>query len=260
MNYSKIISSLVFISLMGLISWSRYSSKFGATRRSQDVDQSLLIVGTAAEFPPFEFIENDHVVGFDIDLINAVADRIGKKVVLKDMPFLTLIPQAQRGSVHVIAAGLTPTREREQELLFSHPYLSADPLVVVSLAAHAPITSLDDLKGKTVLVNEGFSAEQFMADKEGIDLKRLPTVADAFLSLRSGRAYAFVVAENNVKPFFKQNSSQEFLVYVIPDTHEKTAFGLSKKYPALKEMIDKTLDDLQQEGFIENLKKRWNIS
>lgn len=260
MNYSKIISSLVFISLMGFISWHRYMPKFGTGRFPQNIDESLLIVGTAAEFPNFEFIKDDAVVGFDIDLINAVAERLGKKVVLKNMPFLTLIPQAQRGSLHIIASGISPTPEREKEILFSQPYLISDPLVVVSLAANQPVKSLEDLHGKIVIVNEGFTAERFMSKVKGIDLQRLPTIADAFLSLRSGRAYAFVVAENNVKPFFKQYSSDKFSIYTIPNTNEKTAFGISKKYPGLKEQLEKALVELQREGFIEALKKKWDIS
>jgi arginine/lysine/histidine transporter system substrate-binding protein len=123
------------------------------------------------------------------------------------MPFTTLIPQIQSGNLHVIAAGLTPTPERERVMFFTKPYLESDPLVVVSLAKNPKINSLDDLKGKTVIVNEGFSAERYMSALEGIDLKRLPTVADAFLSLQSGRADAFVVAANSIKPFFKQYSA-----------------------------------------------------
>ncbi len=255
MNFFQKICSFLFVGSVLVLGWYWFSK-----RTVQPIDESLLVVGTAAEFPPFEFIKDDKVVGFDIDLITAIAERIGKKIILKDMPFLTLIPQAQRGSLHVIASGITPTPEREKEILFTQPYLVSDPLVVVSLATKQPVTSLDDLQGKTVIVNEGFTAERFMADKEGVDLKRLPTVADAFLSLRSGRADAFVVAENNVKPFFKQYAQQEFSLYTIPNTNEKTAFGVSKKYPALKEQIEQALMQLQQEGFIDALKKKWDIS
>lgn len=258
MSFFQKIVWLVLIAPLIIFGW-RW---FGASTRSKSPrfqDESVLRVGTAAEFPPFEFIQDDTIVGFDIDLINAVAERLGKKVILNDMPFLTLIPQAQRGSLQVIGAGLTPTPEREREINFSEPYLESDALVVVSLASNKPLTSLDDLQGKTVIVNEGFTAERFMADKEGIDLKRLPTVADAFLSLRSGRAYAFVVAENNVKPFFKQYSPDEFSIYIIPGTNETTAFGISKKYPQLKEQIDAALLELKNQGIIEELKKKWDL-
>lgn len=258
MNFSKLLLSLCAISGALFLGWY-YFTKKNISRSLPVDDKETIVVGTAAEFPPFEYINHDTIVGFDIDLISTVAQHLGKKVVFRDMPFLTLIPQAQRGSMHVLAAGLTPTPEREKEILFTQPYLETDPLVVVSMATNKPITSLDDLKGKTVLVNEGFTAERFMADKPGIDLQRLPTVADAFLSLRSGRAFAFVVAENNVKPFFKQYSSEEFSTYIIPNTNEKTAFGVSKKYPELRDAINTVLQRLKQEGYIESLQKKWGL-
>lgn len=258
MHYEKkLLGVLIGITLLIFAFYFFFSSKKNPTRSSMTPE---LIVGTAAEFPPFEFIQKDHIVGFDIDLVNEVAHRLGKNIVLRDMPFLTLIPQVQSGALHMIAAGLTPTQERGQMLLFTEPYLESDPLVVVSLAANPKITSLDDLKGKTVIVNEGFSAERFMSQFPDIDLKRLPTVADAFLSLASKRADAFVVATNSVKPFFSQYPAHEFSLFAIPDTNEKTAFAVSKKYPELRDQIQKVLDQLKQEGLLETLKKKWNIS
>lgn len=250
---------ILFLTISVVLFFVLYT-KFGQKQIKRSSDESLLIVGTAAEFPPFEFIKNDEVVGFDIDLVHAIAERLEKKVILKDMPFTTLIPQIQYGSLHMIAAGLTPTAERAREMLFTRPYLETDPLVVVTLAKNPKISSLDDLKGKSVIVNEGFSAERFMSNLEGIDLKRLPTVADAFLSLQSGRADAFVVAANSIKPFFKQYPQADFSLFTIPNTNEKTALAISKKYPELLEKIDKILDELHREGFIEQLKKKWDIS
>lgn len=166
----------------------------------------------------------------------------------------------QSGIIHVIAAGLTPTQERAQVVLFTAPYLESDPLVVVSLSTSPKITQLEDLKGKTIIVNEGFSAERFMSQFSDVDLKRLPTVADAFLSLTSKRANAFVVAANSVKPFFDQYGAHQFSLFTIPNTNEKTAFAVSKKYPVLRDQIQAVLNQLQQEGFIETLKKKWNIT
>lgn len=254
----RTISFIIIATGLCIGLYLRMSNQKSCTRAV--ADENTLLVGTAAEFPPFEFIKDDKVVGFDIDLVHEIAQRMGKKIVMKDMPFVTLIPQTQRGSLHMIAAGLTPTPERAQQLLFTKPYLESDPLVVVTLVKNPKIHSIDDLKGKTVIVNEGFSAEKYMAAIPGVHLQRLPTVADAFLSLTSGRADAFVVAENNIKPFFKQYSSDNFSLYVIPHTNEQSAFAVSKKYPELFENIQHVLDQLLQEGFIETLKRKWDIA
>ncbi len=243
--------------LLLLIAGYRFFSRKECIKKS--IDESTIIVGTAAEFPPFEYIHNDQIVGFDIDLIQEIVRRLGKRMVLKDMPFTTLIPQLQNGSIAVIAAGISPTPERAQLVLFTKPYLETDPLVVVTLAKN-PIHSLADLKNKVVLVNEGFSAERYMSTVPDIDLKRLPTVSDAFLSLMSKRADAFVVAANNIKPFFKQYNKDDFSLFTIPETNEQTVFAISKLHPVLAEQIETVLTQLQQEGFVDQLKKKWDIS
>lgn len=255
-NFQKLLSIMLsaVVIIFGLYFF------FSKKKITRIRNESELIVGTAAEFPPFEFIQNDQIIGFDIDLVDEVAQRLGKKVVLKDMPFITLIPQLQAGTLHMIAAGLTPTPERAHAMLFTEPYLESDPLLVVSLATSPKITSIDDLKGKTVIVNEGFSAERFMSQYSDVDLKRLPTVADAFLSLTSKRADAFVVASNAVKPFFEQHPVEEFSLFTIPNTNDKSAFAVSKKYPELLDQIQTILNQLKQEGVIETLKKKWNVS
>src|SRR5689334_13273402 len=70
-----------------------------------------LIVGTNSEFQPFSFKEGDTITGFDIDVIEEVGKRLDKKIRLKDLPFEALIPEVQLGNIHVIAGGITPTKE-----------------------------------------------------------------------------------------------------------------------------------------------------
>src|SRR5689334_7225030 len=76
-------------------------------QRDKRQDNTLL-VGVNAEFPPFTFIKDGIIVGFDIDLIRAISDQLHLQLILKDMSFDALLPELQLGHIHLIAAGLTP--------------------------------------------------------------------------------------------------------------------------------------------------------
>ena len=100
---------------------------------TQKIPANVLVVGTNTEYAPFSFVEDNNPTGFDIDLIHEIAKRMNKTIELKDMPFDALIPAMQLGSIQVIAAGITPTAERAQRIIFTKPYLVGDPLLIVSL-------------------------------------------------------------------------------------------------------------------------------
>ena len=103
-----------------------------------------IIVNTSADYPPFAFQQDNAIVGFDIDVVQEAIKRLGKTIAIKDTPFELLIPQASIGVCHVIAANLAITPEREKLVVFTRPYLTNSPLVVLTLAKNAPINSLND--------------------------------------------------------------------------------------------------------------------
>jgi polar amino acid transport system substrate-binding protein len=224
-------------------------------------EQNTIIVGLNSEFPPFSFKENDDFTGFDIDVIKEVLKRLKKDIVFKDMPFDALIPEIQIGNIHVIAAGMTPTQERAQRTLFTHPHLTGNPLLIISLKNN-PIFSVTDLEGKTVAVNEGYVADSFMSEQPGINLLRLSSalVSDGMLALESGRADAFVAASYSMKPYFEKYNINNFNVTPIADTEETSAFAISKHYPDLRRDIQVILNEMEQDGTLAAIKAKWNLS
>jgi polar amino acid transport system substrate-binding protein len=225
---------------------------------AQTYDPTKIIVGTNAEYPPFSFVKNDTIVGFDIDIAQEVCKRLNKKMVLIDMPFDALLPKIQLGTIQLVAAGMTITPERSKRVIFTRPYLTNDPLLIISLTNN-PVASLADLQGKDVVVNDGYTADNFMSQQKGPILHRLSTPAEALLALRSGRAYAYVTARSTIKPFFDQYGEHEFQVTTIPDISDSYSLIISPQYPELLVPVQEALDAMEKDGTLALFKTKWDV-
>ena len=243
---------IVFFLIFMFIFYRFHSSK------KDIVADNILLVGTNAEYPPFCFIEKGEITGFDIDVAKEVSKRLGKEIVIKDLSWDALVPELQMGTVQVVAAALTPTEEKGKMVHFTEPYLSGDPLVIVSFN-DTPYNSLEALKGKSVIVNLGYTADAFMSKQPGIQLIKLTSPADAFMALKAKRADAFVSSEATVRPFFEQYGSETFHISPIEGTEETYSLAISLKYKNLFDPIQNTLESMKQDGSLEVLKKKWGF-
>ena len=258
-------AELTMNKLITLILLSLFASFFTLWYRTNKIDKpavskdNILLVGTNSEYAPFSFMENNQIVGFDIDLVTEIAKVMGKTLELQDMPFDALIPAMQTGQLQVIATGITPTQKRALQVNFTKPYLKGDPLLIVSPEA-TPIKTVDELKDKKVAVNEGFTADYYMSAIKGPQLVRFASPIESFMALASGRIDALVAAENNVKPFLNHYGANKFSVANIPDTTDEYALALSKKYPELVAEIQQAIDTLQENGTLDTLKQKWKLN
>jgi len=221
-------------------------------------NEGVLVVGTSDDYPPYTFNENGKIVGFDIDLARAVADRLGKKICVKSMNFSILLLELDRGVVDLLAAGITP-RKTSFNVKFTEPYIAGDPFIVISRVPYASDISVEDLFGKTVVVNEGYTSDFFLSQYPCINLVRLETVAEAILALKTGKAEFFVVAKTVIDPFFSTNPSFSFPHTLLRDLTESYAFVLSGKEKKLFNDVQKALNDLTLDGTVEMLKRKWNL-
>jgi polar amino acid transport system substrate-binding protein len=256
MNKIKLCFLIALIFLTSAAFW--YTSK--NTHHENDSLETI-IVGTNAEFEPFSFKKDNEVVGFDIDVITEVLKRLNRKMVLKDMPFDALIPELQLGTVHVIAGGITPTKERAKRTLFTKPHLDGDYLAIITLKNGPDIHSLADLYGKKVIVNEGYTADAFMTTQQGPLVTSLSSsaISDGILALQNGRADAYITALRPLAPYFTTFGKDNFVITPIPGTEETSAFAISKYFPELRDYIQIMLDRMEEDGTLTALKEKWNL-
>ncbi len=256
MNHRSLII-LLFLVCIGIATiW--FSRKPLTPAATQTTD--LLIIGTNAEFPPFSYIENDQIVGFDIDVIKEIAKRLNKKITFANMSFEALIPELQIGTIAAIAAGMTPTEERGQRVFFTTPHFSGDPLLAIAKKGTVAITKPEQLRKKIIVVNQGYTADQYVTKLDAPQIVRLstPLISTGLLALNSGQADVFVAAKSSLQPFFAQQK-ENYTVSTIPDTAESSALAVSKKYPALFRAFETTMSDMIKDGTIATLQKKWNL-
>ncbi len=250
---------LFILIIFGISAWYlTYKKQKIANKKAPET----IIVGTNVEYPPFSFMEDDTIVGFDIDVVREVVEkRLGKKMQLKQMAFDALIPEIQLGTIHIIAAGMTPTEERAQRIFFTKPHLSDDPLLLVSLAA-TPVKTIDELKDKQVIVNEGYTADYYIATIKGPEIIRLTTsqVSDGMLALKSKQGHAFVASKSALQPYFDKHGTQGLNIVTIEGVTDKYALAISKKYPELVKQVQKALDDMTTDGTLDEIKNKWKLA
>ncbi|MGC2310263.1 MAG: transporter substrate-binding domain-containing protein [Candidatus Babeliaceae bacterium] len=229
-------------------------------RKKTPVLPETIVIGTSADFKPISFRQDDQLVGFDIDVVTEVAKRINKPFVIKDMPFDLLIPQLQLGSIQIVAAGITATPERTKRAIFTTPYINSNPLFVLTKADTTPLKSIEDLKGKTVIVNQGYTADLYMSLVTDINLVRLPSLSDALLALMSGRGDALVTAGNTLNPLFEHYPKEKFNLFMIPETNDTVSLAISSHYPELARQVQHVLQTMEQDGTLITLKEKWKLT
>ncbi|MBU4269835.1 transporter substrate-binding domain-containing protein [Candidatus Dependentiae bacterium] len=248
------VKKIILISTIILL----FSSYYFFNKNTNKINDEILIIGTNAEYQPFSFVKNNKISGFDISLIKKICKNLSKKFELKDLPFDVLIPEIQRNSIDIIAAGMTPTKERENVLCFSKCYFAGDPLVIVS-NKNNPFKTVDELTDKNVIVNDGYTADFYVSSISNINVIRLSNPASAFLALESGKAQAYVAAKSTVTPYLKQYD-KNFILNIIPNTEEKYALAISRKNKNLIPQINSCIDQMEKDGTLTKLKEKWGLA
>ena len=125
-------------------------------------DKNELIMVTEAGFAPYEYYENGEIVGVDIDIAREIANELGKKLVIKDIDFHSIINEVKTGKADFGAAGISYSDERAKEVDFSINYAVSKQVVIVNDNSNIKI---DDLENKKIAVQLGSIADTYVTEK-----------------------------------------------------------------------------------------------
>lgn len=197
------------------------------------------------------------VEGFNVDLANEVAKRMGRKLDLQAGQFSGLVPGLQAGTFDFLAAPMTVNKERAESLLFTEGYINTDFQFVVKKDG-PQIAELDQLKGKKIAVNKGSTYDLWargQAEKMGWTVEGYGTTTDVMQAIVSGRADAGLVG-NTVAAWTVKNNPMLKLSY-LHATGFVFAIPVRKDNVALRDKLDAVLECMKKDGVVAKLHEKW---
>ncbi|KXF81059.1 basic amino acid ABC transporter substrate-binding protein [Enterovibrio coralii] len=210
-------------------------------------EENVLVVGTNASFPPFEYIggaNGDEIMGFDIDIVKKIAEDSGKTLKVEDMSFDSLIVALNAGRIDMVAAGMTITPERQANVDFSDPYYEATQ-VVVTQNGDTSIQSIDDLKGKKISVQLGTTGD-IMAKEFSDQVVAFNTGFEAMMELKNGRVDLMLFDKAPAANLLKKNPELE--LQELPFNPEYYGLAVAKGNVELQKQVNTTLAAMKANG------------
>ncbi len=237
-------------------------------------ERGYIVVGTSADYPPFEYINETtgEIVGFDADVMNYIADKLGVSIKWKDIAFDSLIPTLKAGDIDVIIAAMELTPERAAELGYSTPYYTTKRVVVVlkSFAQAQGITAFESFEdfmsffkdhGFKIGVQSGTTHEDRVmgaASKFGFpsaNIVSYPKADTMFMDLSANKIQAVVVDEATAVEW----SEQYDLVTVYKEPGYPLVIFMRKGEIELQDAINAAILEMLAKGVVADLAAKWGI-
>lgn len=227
---------------------------FAACGGNKEAAQKVYVVGTNAEYPPFEYVENGEIAGFDAEIIKEAAKRMGIEYKWLNTNFDGLIPALQTKKVDIVIAGMSVTPEREKAVNFSIPYLTSNVAIVTN--SKNPIKDMNDLSGKSYGVELGTTKEASARKIDGAEVVPFSSTTGALVALKSGKIDGMVLDESVSSKYIEKNPE---LVLVGVMEGEPKAAAFNKDDKELMENFSKVLEEMMADGTVAELREKYKI-
>lgn len=241
------ITKLLFIPLLLFISSCGEESR-----------EHKIIVGLSTEYAPFEYSQDEKIIGFDVDLANKIVAELKRPIEIKNIPFERLISELEKGSIDMIVSAITPTSERKKIIDFSNIYYRNNMAIIFKKSNN--IMDLEDLKGKVVAARIGTTMEEYIKE-QALDLQlNLFSLSDnnqLLDNVKSGHVYALITDQMNAIALVQKNPE---LSYIELSNYNPERLGYAVAVKKGSELVDKVnniLADLSSSGQIKELEAKW---
>ena len=220
------------------------------------VEEGKLVMTTSADFPPYEYTTDDGgYAGIDVDIAQAIAEKLGLELVINDVGFDNALLAVQQGQSDIVMAGVTVTEERLLSMDFSNSYANGVQVVIVT--EDSDIQSIEDLDGKLIGTQMGTTGYLYCSDTPenggyGEDaVVPYDDGAAAIQALMNGQVDCVVIDNAPAQEYVKANPGLKIL-----DTefaNENYAIGFAKGNTALKDAVNAALIELVEDGTVQSI-------
>ena len=215
-----------------------------------------IVMVTNAEFPPYEYHENNTIVGIDADIARAIADQMGMELEIQDMAFDSLIPAIQSGKADFAAAGMTVNEERLRNVDFTETYAEAAQVIIVKEGS--AIAAPADLTGKKIGVQTGTTGDIYADDVENAEVQRFNKGMEAVMALTQDKLDAVIIDREPAKVFVKENEGLKILDEAF--TEEEYAIAIKKGNTELLDKMNAAIKELKESGELQKIVDKYITS
>lgn len=259
MKSLKKFSALLITVMFAATLFAGCSSKQPETTTTLDTIKKAGTIkfGLDDSYPPFESRNsNNELVGFDIDLGNAIAAKIGVKAEFVTTDFNGIILALNSNKFDAILSALSVTDERKKEIAFAGPYINSGQVIVIK-GDNTTIKSSADLKGKIVAAQLGSTGEAAAKKIEGAkEVKTYDKVPEELQDLLIGRVDA-VIVDKPVGGYYTASKKDQYKILDPQLTEEPIGIGVRQKDADVQKQIQSTIEDLQKDGTLSKLSIKW---
>jgi polar amino acid transport system substrate-binding protein len=246
----KISMYLIFILLLTIL---------GCHSPSADMDKKhILVVGLAAEYPPFEYQHNGEIMGFDVDLIQAIGQQLGKQVQIQDMSFHNLIGALQNGKIDIAISGMQATPERQKSISFSSIYYQ--PSLAIVHMANMPLPPQHSFTNKKIGVQLGSTMEKWIKKESqsatNVEIIALDANPPLIEKLKLGQIDYVIIEALQAKEYCQANPHLTY--QTIAKSDEGYAIAIAKDSAFLAK-INQAIADLTLQGELQKLQQKWKL-
>lgn len=259
--------SLLVVSLMVVLTLVLAACGTGEPANELEAvrEEGKMVVGTSADFPPYEYVEEDgSFAGFDIALIQEIGDRMDLEVEIVDMPFDSLLSAVQEGKIDLTIAALNYTEERAEQVDFTDPYQTSQTVLVVREGFEGELNTKEQVAQYNLGSQTGTTGDDWVTEEliePGLmpedQMFRYERVDQGLLDLKAERLDVYLTDQTPAEAYASQMGELEVLVR--PDFFDEKPMNIAvpKGADELREALNEVIAELHDEGVIEELKLEW---
>jgi polar amino acid transport system substrate-binding protein len=220
-------------------------------------EENTLVMATNAAFPPYEYKEGDSFKGIDVEIAQAIATKLGMKLVIENVEFGTIVAGVETKKFDIGVAGMTVTDERKKQVNFSDTYATGVQVVIVKDGGK--VASLDDLAGADIMIGVQQDTTGHIYAGDSVDnggygedhVTPFLNGADAVNALINGQVDAVIIDQEPAKAFVAANEGKGLTILDAEWAVEDYAIAINKENTELLENINKALAEMKADGTLQ---------